>query len=562
MKSGKFKTILGHSIAFIVSAIALTLIQAHFGFSGLAWVSMVPFIWACGVKKNSKELYLAAYVVSVVYWLGNIYWLGFVTVLGWLILCFYLGLLWPVLVFAFRFARSKRIPYFLAAPILIVAAEHLQGLFLDGFFWRYLAHSQYKNIVLIQIADIFGAGGVSFLIAMVNGFIADVIISKKNRILNFGNIVGGGIVLSLTAGAIIYGQWRINQTAEHVEEGPLVASIQSNVPQSVKESYQASDEILSELLKYSYESSSSSPALVVWPETMVQGVLDERLLGLLSPSTSHRIFDSEIKEYSSQGSYVLVGATGGKPEVSDDGSIKLVEKYNAAYLYTPDGRQAAKYYKKIHLVPFGEVIPFGKSAPWLHRFLMLFTPYDYDYTLNYGEEYTVFEMVGGKEKDRVYKFGVMICYEDAVPKIAKNFTVGRGGQKGVDWLLNISNDGWFVRFKEDKVLASTELAEHTAVCVFRAVENRVAVVRSVNAGISCLIDSVGRIRDGFFAGSLPEKAMSRQGVGGWFADKVPIDNRRTFFSRYGQWLDFSCTGGLILFIIAGVVSSKSQRKVK
>ena len=143
----------------------------------------------------------------------------------------------------------------------------------------------------------------------------------------------------------------------------------------------------------------------------------------------------------------------------------------------------------------------------------------------------------------------MICYEDSVPAIARKFALDEQGGKKVDWLVNISNDGWFVRFADGKVLPSTELTQHTAICVFRAVENRVAIVRSVNTGISCLIDTVGRIKNGYLAGDLPQKAMARQGVSGWFADRVSIDKRITFFSKYGQWLDFCCAIGFLSLII-------------
>ena len=144
---------------------------------------------------------------------------------------------------------------------------------------------------------------------------------------------------------------------------------------------------------------------------------------------------------------------------------------------------------------------------------------------------------------------MMICYEDAVPAIARRFAIDKRGEKRLDWLVNISNDGWFVRFKDGKVLPSTELGQHAAICVFRAVENRLAVLRSVNTGISCLIDTLGHIHNGFLAGTLPHQAMARTGCAGWLVDKVPIDKRTTFFSKYGQWLDFCCAVCLVSLII-------------
>ncbi len=146
----------------------------------------------------------------------------------------------------------------------------------------------------------------------------------------------------------------------------------------------------------------------------------------------------------------------------------------------------------------------------------------------------------------------MICYEDAVPFMARKFALDERGNKRINWLVNISNDGWFVRFENGKVLPATELSQHAAICAFRAVENRLAVLRSVNTGISCMIDTLGRIKDGYAAGNLPQKAFDRQGVMGWFADTVPIDARTTFFSKHGQWLDFACQLSVVVIIIAQI----------
>jgi apolipoprotein N-acyltransferase len=526
-------------LAFVGSAAMLTVIQAPTNLSGLAWVSLVPFILACRPDVKVKPLFLTAYLVSLCYWLGNLYWIYQITPAGWLAFCMYTALLWPMLAVCLRYCRTKKIPLFLAAGVLFVGAERLQGLFLGGFFWRFLAHSQYANITLIQIADIFGAAGVSFLVAMVNGLAAELIIAaEEKKIFKIGNLLKIGLVCGALVAAVVYGRYRINEADKYIEAGPLVASVQTNVPQSVKKSHQSSEAILDELLKNSDASVKAGAELVVWPETMVQARLDPRILGVLAPSESDRLFDEILREHSKNTAFVLAGAYGGVPEILEDGTIYLAKRYNSAFLYKPDGMQAREQYSKIHLVAFGEYVPFRKGFPLLFNLLMKFTPYDYDYTLDAGSEYTVFEMTG-KER-RVYKFSVMICYEDAVPAIARRFAIDKKGRKNIDWLVNISNDGWFVRFANGKVSPSTELSQHAAICVFRAVENRLAVVRSVNTGVSCLIDTVGRIRNGYIAGTLPHQAMARTGMAGWLVDRVPIDKRTTFFSRNGQWLDFCC----------------------
>jgi apolipoprotein N-acyltransferase len=96
--------------------------------------------------------------------------------------------------------------------------------------------------------------------------------------------------------------------------------------------------------------------------------------------------------------------------------------------------------------------------------------------------------------------------------------------------------------------------EHAAVTAFRAAENRLAVVRSVDTVISCLIDSYGRVRDGYIAGTLPPKALAKTGMAGWFSNRLPIDKRATFFSKYGQWLDFCCELCVLSLIILSLLT--------
>jgi apolipoprotein N-acyltransferase len=580
--------------AFAATAVMLTLAQPPIGWWALAWVAYVPFIIACtqrtftaenpsslryegqAAEKNKKfvavpataKQLLVAYIVGACFWLGNLYWLSYVTVAGWIAFCFYTALLWPVLVIGLRWCIRKKVPLVVAAPILIVGIENTQGLFLGGFYWDHLSHSQYTNTMLTQIADIFGAAGVSFLVATVNGAVSQLILTVKNlefRIENLGkkkerrfSILNSqfSILIAVAAigGTLIYGHWRIEQTGKFVKDGPVVAAVQTNVPQSVKESFAAEQQMLDTLVNQSEQCIKNGAKLIVWPETMVQAILEPQVLQLLDESHQYKVFNKTIRNLARRGVYILAGAYGGSPRIEENFDIRMAEKYNSAFLYTPDGNVAPEKYYKIHLVPFGEYLPF-ENIPLIHNLFLKMTPYDFDYTLNPGTKYTVFNMKAPDSNSAtpVYKFSVMICYEDAVAGMARHFVLDKSGKKSINWLLNISNDGWFVRFKNDKVVSSTELIQHNAVCTYRAIENRLAVLRSVNTGISCMIDTLGRVRDGYLAGNLPKKAVDRQAVEGWFADIIPIDGRTTFFSRYGQWLDLTCQLCLGLLIIAQFV---------
>ena len=559
----------------------LTVIQPPIDWAALAWVAYVPFILVCSPSAKPKPLAIAAYIIALCYWLGNLYWVYPITIVGWVAFCFYTAFLWPILALCIRHCRIKKIPLVLAAPVLIVGIERLQGLFLGGFFWRFLAHSQYQNIALIQIADIFGAGGVSFLIAMYNGLIAELILDASafaeaepavkrfdwaHRGRRAKYYAAPVLVCAAVVAAFLYGQWRIVQSQECIEPGPIVSSLQSNVPQSVKRTFSAENEIFDALMEKSKASAKAGAELIIWPETMVQAILDSQIRPFLASPEDSNAFDKALREHSKETAFVLVGAYGGSIQQDSNGNISLA-RYNSAFLYRPDGQQDGRRYDKIHLVPFGEVLPFRKTMPAIYKFLMKlkFIPYNFDYSLDYGTSYTVFEMSPRPPAhSNVYRFGVIICYEDTVPAIARRFALDKNRQKQIDWLVNISNDGWFVKFENTKVFPSAELPQHAAVCAFRAVENRLPVVRSVNTGISCLIDSLGRIKDGFLAGTLPNKAMDRAAVDGWFTDRIPIDKRTTFFSKNGEWLDFCCESCVFLLIIAALwakfLGAKNKQK--
>ena len=665
----KIRAFLLPTLLFAVSAGLLTVIQAPMDWSFLAWVALVPFVPACTPQARDRtpagsaqpRLVLPALVVGFLYWLGNLYWITPITLIGWAGMAFYLAWFWPLLAVPVRFCRSKGIPMFLALPVLVVGAERLQGFPMGGFFWRFLGHSQYANLPMIQIADIFGAAGVSFVVAMVNGLLADfALLLMKVRRVDFahharstsvgtgghsppcghGERVPGpyisrftlhasrtpilGLVLTVVVlgGTVLYGQWRLRQTGQYLREGPRVASLQSNVPQSVKRSFSKSGQLFDDLMVQSKEALATGAELIVWPETMVQGLLDPKLWPYLASDVNDdKAFHYALCDHAKGNAYLLVGALGADI-LRDPAGERYLGTYNSAYLYRPDGTRDPQRYDKIHLVLFGEYTPFRRSFPWLFQQLGRFLPdgYNVDYSLEHGKNYTIFDMAtpirredpnspaglaasgGVKAEGAVrsvpvraseetphgattseigaatpanpqsqeappYHFAVIICYEDTVPYVARNFTLDEQGRKRIDWLVNISNDGWFVRFikNPERVVPTTELPQHAAICAFRAVENRLPILRSVNTGISCLIESTGRIRNGYLAASdkFPAEAMHRTGLTGWFSDRLPIDTRVTFYSRHGDWFATGCVVLLVaavLWPLGSRLARRHQRK--
>jgi apolipoprotein N-acyltransferase len=197
-------------------------------------------------------------------------------------------------------------------------------------------------------------------------------------------------------------------------------------------------------------------------------------------------------------------------------------KYNSALLLDGNGLPLGRY-DKMHLVIFGEYVPFKETLPWMQTF----TPYKDDYSCRPGERRTKFPLTAAD--GRTYTFACLICYEDSDPYLARQYV----RDEPVDFLVNISNDGWFDGTEEHE--------QHLAICRFRAVETRRSIVRAVNMGISAVIDPDGRVI------ALPAETWSAsKKVEGVVVADVPLDNRTSWYARLGDWLPAACWALLVL----------------
>jgi apolipoprotein N-acyltransferase len=311
--------------------------------------------------------------------------------------------------------------------------------------------------------------------------------------------------------------------------------LQTNIPQGIRNDRDVAgaraDEAVESMMAITHRMAAQAirggrPDLIVWPETTFPDPWRETGEG--APNTPERAqwesdlltTQREIRQVADNlGTNALLGlnthvfGAGGKTHL-----------YNSALLVTPGGDRPAGRYDKMHLVPFGEYVPFRDTIPLLKKL----APYDYDFSLAAGEKPTRFRMT--THDGRSFTFGALICYEDSDAPLARAYARSGGGPP-VDFLVNLSNDGWF--------MGTSEHEEHLAVSRFRTVECRRALVRAVNMGVSAVVDANGRVVN------LPgETWRASKGVEAIVTATVPIDSRMSLYAYAGDWLPWACWAGL------------------
>lgn len=516
----------------------------------LAWVALVPLFWLATRTGPRWPLYLGAWLGGLTFWVLSVQWVRQTDPtawVAWLAMAFVFSLWWPGFLALARLAMIRlRLPLMVAAPILWVGMEYIRAHFLTGFPWYYLGHSQYRFLTLIQIADTASALGVSFLIALVNAWLVDLLSlplfrrSGGRTRLTPRQTVRLWTVTLLLGGTLVYGAYRLSTA--NFRAGPRLALLQTNFEQRYK---QGADEMeimqrVQALIERAV-AAAARPDLIVWPETAYP-------FGFITvdPAVGPTDLARQVERISDR--IPLAAWTEKRDRVAEHlhGLVDLIRvpmlvgslhydhrpdgmgKYNAAILFEPSVR-TIRSYNKIHLVPFGEYIPFVEAMPWLR----VFTPYRDGYipSLTFGHEPTVISF-------GPYRLAIGICFEDTVPHVIRRlFREPVPGGAQPDMLINLSNDGWFH--------GSSELDMHLAVSVFRTIEHRVPLARAVNTGISALIDGNGEIRD-----TLPRQTESVLHVA------VPLDDRTSNYTVLGDWLGLSCLAVTIGLVPMSVLRSR------
>lgn len=455
----------------------------------VAWVAFVPLLWALAAARSRREALAVGLTAGLATNVPAFYWLVYtMRVFGGfpypLALFFYACLsafsALQFVLFAAGFRALGFGPLGLAAPALWVVLEFF---FPNLFPWR-MANSQMLAPVLMQIGDITGPYGLSFVIVWLGAGI--VLALRRPRRWAPVAAAGAGALAVLA-----YGIVRMPAVAAAIAAAPRVsvALVQGNVGIYEKGNVALFDVNLDKYRELSAPLQSSVDVLI-WPESVAQSWVSVQASHL---TPNHHPFPGVQ-------SYLIYG--GLAYDHPSPGSEPLA--YNSAFLTDGEGRIHGRYDKHV-LIPFGEYIPLGSLFPGLYELspqTSRFTP---------GRAITTLDVPG-----RV-RFAPLVCYEDVPAGIARAMTA-----HGAEALLTMFNDAWFG--------PSMAPYQHEAIALWRAIENRRYFVRAGNAGTTGVIDPFGRVLDRldlFTADTLR-------------ADIRPLQ-LRTIYTQYGDWFAWTVT---------------------
>lgn len=483
--------------------------------SGLVWIALAPLIFALLYETSLTRGFFLGYATGLVFFAGNCYWI--VTVmerygglsallsLGILILFAALFSVIPALfgLAVVRLARYSRALGLWLSPFLWVATEWARTYLFTGFPWDLLGYAV-RPQGLEQIAAITGVYGLSFLAAATSAVLLSMVVFQRPK-----------------ATALLVTSWILGLVvANHLLKPPKIPPgnfaailVQPNVPLAGKAENQWAPWIHPEPLEHLVNKSiqaakplkASSPPLLIWPEDSAPFYYDR-----------DPVFHAALQMLARQsGAYVIAGTVTFKDGV-------LSEPQNSAVILSPSGTLLLRY-DKIHLVPFGEYVPWwafpgktGKITAQVGNFVP-------------GSKVRVAKTTEGT-------LGVFICYEAIFPQLVRKFV-----EAGAEVLINISDDGWYGK--------SSAGEEHFWMARFRAIENHRYLLRDTNDGITAIVDPYGRV----------VKRIPRYRFG-ILVGKFRYLQAQTFYTKYGDV--FAALASLIALIGLGRVEVRRLLRAK
>ncbi|MGI9087492.1 MAG: apolipoprotein N-acyltransferase [Chthoniobacterales bacterium] len=555
-------------LAAVVTGLGYRACFAPFDQAWLCWIALTPLlaaIWFSGAAWKRRWLrdLLLGYLAGVIFFWGVFSWLVTVTVPGMILVGLYMGIyfaIWSWLAGVLRprprapkpasgleavtrrleerrraagltsnpsgeilapvspqirspwlsSLHNLRLAFLLSA--VWVALETVRGLLFSGWGWNSLGSALHSQWAMIQIVELTGVPGLSFLVAFTNVILVATVCRFviENAVKKMRPHYDFTLTMAAIIGVMGFG---IRAVQERPPVTPVrVSAVQSNVPREQKFNADFAQATFDKFTRLSQLALPSQPDLLIWPESSMP---DPVLPGTPSYQFVMR-FCAETK------TDLLLGV------IDEDEH----DAYNAAMLVSRAG-QETQLYRKLHLVPFGEYVPGRNTLPGIGAIVGDQVPADF----GFGKDYTVFRLT--RPDVRV---APLICFEDTIGELTRQFVL-----RGANLLANVTNDGWFQR--------SAGSQQHLANAVFRCVETRLPMVRAANTGVTCFINEFGRITQ-----VLLDETGSQFTEGVLSGEvEVPTQYRPTFYVLHGElFAQVCCAIAALTFL--GVIPLLVRRK--
>lgn len=406
----------------------------------------------------------------------------------------------------FGFVRGYlKVPHFIIDPILWVSIEYLWGLIIP---WGFVGYSLWKIKPLIQIAELTGVYGLSYLIIFVSSLFCDIWDAKKEDISSNWIKAGAILCLFLFVFSFIFGEWRIRTSSSTSKKGLNILLIHSEYEQIIK--WKEKDIILNGYLELTNKAlkdladKNQKPDLIIWPETALTLFFpaDKRLTDRLKEF----VFNNDIQLLTGAPAYEMING-------------KRIF-FNRAYLINKKGFE---YYDKNILVPFGEYIPFRhilEKSKFLRTRFRALEQVNGDFIS--GDSIQLFKV-------NDLNFDVLICWEAIYPSFVR-----KAVKKGADFLVNMSNDAWLEKTRG--------VDQHLAYSLLRAVENKTYLIRSSNQGVSAVISPTGKI------------ISLKKSKEGYVLVPIGGEETLTVYSRFGDFF------AILMLVFLGAFLLVNRRK--
>jgi apolipoprotein N-acyltransferase len=534
----------------VLSAILYTIACPPYDWSAAAWVALTPLFlslyqsqtwWAAACRGLLFGVFACAgvgywiYVTTAQYFSLSVPAAVLLTSLNY---AYFAGLYTALaaVVINWLLQQPATMLRAISVPAAWVGGELARTHGVAGIPWELFGYTQYRHLELIQVADLTGAYGVSFLLALSSYAVAEVFRSyqllQKTVVRSQHSVVSGteqsGLwtldsghsslslsprpltpdkapwpafaVLTLTVlCTLLYGMRCLRHyqaLSTNYSPGVIVAVVKGHIPNAQRwQRLQQASNLLHYVAVSRQGIKNQQLDLVIWPEFALGFYLDHEPL-----------LQAQLGQFTARvDAPLLVGAP--RREVSDT----TTRVYNSAYLISRTGEILFTYDKQ-RLIPFAEYLP---PAFLLLRAGRTEGPNDFAP----GARATIFSLPGAS-------FGTLICYEVTYPYLVRSLVL-----KGAHFLVNLSNDTWGAN--------EGAAAQHFSMTVFRAVEYRRALVRAATAGVSGFIDPSGRAHG------------LVQGPEGVSVDNIRPHQELTMYARYGDWFAFSCVAVVVITLLRG-----------